>query len=83
MESVDSEYYNSLKWILEVNKRNYIQCFTNYIFFLLNTKNDPAELDLRFAVDEDQFGKTKNHELKPGGSEIVNIDKFLYNYQLI
>lgn len=40
----DSEYYNSLKWILE---------------------NDPTELDLRFCIDEDNFGqvnKTKtNH----------------------
>uniref|UniRef100_A0A8D2LUW1 E3 ubiquitin-protein ligase n=1 Tax=Varanus komodoensis TaxID=61221 RepID=A0A8D2LUW1_VARKO len=36
MESVDSEYYSSLKWILE---------------------NDPAELDLRFSVDEELFGQ--------------------------
>uniref|UniRef100_A0A8C3CNE7 HECT-type E3 ubiquitin transferase n=1 Tax=Cairina moschata TaxID=8855 RepID=A0A8C3CNE7_CAIMO len=36
MESVDSEYYNSLRWILE---------------------NDPAELDLRFIVDEELFGQ--------------------------
>lgn len=36
MESVDSEYYNSLVWIVE---------------------NDPTELDLRFAVDEECFGK--------------------------
>uniref|UniRef100_A0A672I0P9 HECT-type E3 ubiquitin transferase n=1 Tax=Salarias fasciatus TaxID=181472 RepID=A0A672I0P9_SALFA len=36
MESVDSEYYNSLKWILE---------------------NDPTELDLRFCIDEDNFGQ--------------------------
>lgn len=32
----DSEYYNSLKWILE---------------------NDPTELDLRFCIDEDNFGQ--------------------------
>uniref|UniRef100_A0A8C4VAF0 E3 ubiquitin-protein ligase n=1 Tax=Falco tinnunculus TaxID=100819 RepID=A0A8C4VAF0_FALTI len=38
MESVDSEYYNSLRWILE---------------------NDPAELDLRFIVDEELFGQVK------------------------
>uniref|UniRef100_A0A8C0H5F5 E3 ubiquitin-protein ligase NEDD4 n=1 Tax=Chelonoidis abingdonii TaxID=106734 RepID=A0A8C0H5F5_CHEAB len=50
MESVDSEYYNSLRWILE---------------------NDPAELDLRFIVDEELFGQTHQHELKSGGSEIV------------
>uniref|UniRef100_A0A8B9RGM2 E3 ubiquitin-protein ligase n=1 Tax=Astyanax mexicanus TaxID=7994 RepID=A0A8B9RGM2_ASTMX len=36
MESVDSEYYNSLKWILE---------------------NDPMDLDLRFCIDEDNFGQ--------------------------
>uniref|UniRef100_A0A674F1A1 HECT-type E3 ubiquitin transferase n=1 Tax=Salmo trutta TaxID=8032 RepID=A0A674F1A1_SALTR len=50
MESVDSEYFNSLKWILE---------------------NDPIDLDLRFTIDEELFGQTHQHELKPGGSEIV------------
>ncbi|XP_040198668.1 E3 ubiquitin-protein ligase NEDD4 isoform X2 [Rana temporaria] len=50
MESVDSEYYNSLQWILE---------------------NDPTELDLRFTVDEELFGQTRQHDLKPSGSEIV------------
>ncbi|XP_048887444.1 E3 ubiquitin-protein ligase NEDD4a isoform X2 [Brienomyrus brachyistius] len=50
MESVDSEYFNSLKWILE---------------------NDPTELDLRFTIDEDLFGQTHQHELKPGGADIV------------
>ncbi|KAK7913079.1 hypothetical protein WMY93_013290 [Mugilogobius chulae] len=28
-------------------------------------------LDLRFTVDEELFGQTHQHELKPGGSEIV------------
>ncbi|XP_037545627.1 E3 ubiquitin-protein ligase NEDD4a isoform X2 [Nematolebias whitei] len=50
MESVDSEYFNSLKWILE---------------------NDPEVLDLMFTIDEELFGETHQHELKPGGSEIV------------
>ncbi|XP_078105464.1 E3 ubiquitin-protein ligase NEDD4 isoform X3 [Sander vitreus] len=50
MESVDSEYFNSLKWILE---------------------NDPKDLDLRFTIDEELFGQTHQHELKPGGAEIV------------
>uniref|UniRef100_A0A8D0AFB3 HECT-type E3 ubiquitin transferase n=1 Tax=Sander lucioperca TaxID=283035 RepID=A0A8D0AFB3_SANLU len=50
MESVDSEYFNSLKWILE---------------------NDPKDLDLRFTIDEELFGQTRQHELKPGGAEIV------------
>nr|XP_020462773.1 E3 ubiquitin-protein ligase NEDD4 isoform X2 [Monopterus albus] len=50
MESVDSEYFNSLMWILE---------------------NDPTDLDLRFAVDEELFGQTHQHDLKPGGSEII------------
>lgn len=54
MESVDSEYYNSLQWILV---------------------NDPAELDLRFTVDEELFGQTRHHDLKPGGSEIVVTNK--------
>ncbi|XP_072004261.1 E3 ubiquitin-protein ligase NEDD4 isoform X2 [Engystomops pustulosus] len=54
MESVDSEYYNSLQWILE---------------------NDPAELDLRFTVDEELFGQTHQHDLKPGGSDIVVTNK--------
>ncbi|XP_069602149.1 E3 ubiquitin-protein ligase NEDD4-like isoform X3 [Ranitomeya imitator] len=50
MESVDSEYYNSLKWILE---------------------NDPTELDLRFCIDEENFGQTYQVDLKPNGSEMV------------
>ncbi|XP_061589649.1 E3 ubiquitin-protein ligase NEDD4-like isoform X2 [Cololabis saira] len=50
MESVDSEYYNSLKWILE---------------------NDPTELDLRFCIDEDNFGQTYQVDLKPRGSDMV------------
>ncbi|XP_047219264.1 E3 ubiquitin-protein ligase NEDD4a isoform X2 [Girardinichthys multiradiatus] len=50
MESVDSEYFNSLKWILE---------------------NDPEDLDLSFAIDEELFGETHQHDLKPNGSEIV------------
>uniref|UniRef100_A0A4W3GGE2 E3 ubiquitin-protein ligase n=1 Tax=Callorhinchus milii TaxID=7868 RepID=A0A4W3GGE2_CALMI len=54
MESVDSEYYNSLMWILE---------------------NDPTDLDLRFTVDEELFGQTQQHELKPGGSEILITNK--------
>ncbi|KAJ8340452.1 hypothetical protein SKAU_G00350850 [Synaphobranchus kaupii] len=53
MESVDSEYFNSLKWILE---------------------NDPTDLDLRFTIDEELFGQTHQHELKPGGADIVVTD---------
>ncbi|UYV68273.1 NEDD4 [Cordylochernes scorpioides] len=49
MESVDSEYYNSLLWIME---------------------NDPAELDLRFSVDEELLGQMQQTELKPGGANI-------------
>nr|XP_057944449.1 E3 ubiquitin-protein ligase NEDD4-like isoform X2 [Doryrhamphus excisus] len=50
MESVDSEYFNSLQWILE---------------------NDPTDLDLMFTIDEELFGQTHQHELKPNGAEIV------------
>uniref|UniRef100_A0A671RFJ5 E3 ubiquitin-protein ligase n=1 Tax=Sinocyclocheilus anshuiensis TaxID=1608454 RepID=A0A671RFJ5_9TELE len=50
MESVDNEYFNSLRWILE---------------------NDPTDLDLRFTIDEELFGQTHQHELKPGGADIV------------
>ncbi|KAK4018425.1 hypothetical protein OUZ56_000480 [Daphnia magna] len=49
MESVDTEYFNSLVWIKE---------------------NDPSELDLNFAVDEESFGKTIQRELKPNGTNI-------------
>ncbi|XP_010217603.1 PREDICTED: E3 ubiquitin-protein ligase NEDD4 isoform X1 [Tinamus guttatus] len=59
MESVDSEYYNSLRWILE---------------------NDPAELDLRFIVDEELFGQTHQHELKSGGSDVVVTNKNKRDY---
>lgn len=47
MESVDSEYYNSLLWIKE---------------------NDPSELELTFSLDEETFGHTSHHELKPNGA---------------
>ncbi|XP_072353453.1 E3 ubiquitin-protein ligase NEDD4-like isoform X5 [Scyliorhinus torazame] len=50
MESVDGEYFNSLKWILE---------------------NDPTELDLRFCIDEENFGQTYQVDLKPNGSDMV------------
>ncbi|XP_053614991.1 E3 ubiquitin-protein ligase NEDD4 isoform X5 [Plodia interpunctella] len=33
-------------------------------------ENDPSELDLTFSVDEEQFGKTIQRELKPGGANI-------------
>ncbi|XP_052743647.1 E3 ubiquitin-protein ligase NEDD4 isoform X5 [Bicyclus anynana] len=33
-------------------------------------ENDPSELYLTFAVDEEQFGKTIQRELKPGGANI-------------
>lgn len=33
--------------------------------------NDPSELDLRFAVDEEVFGTTQSRELKPNGGEIL------------
>lgn len=49
MESVDTEYFNSLMWIKE---------------------NDPAELELTFQVDEEQFGKTITRELKEDGAKI-------------
>jgi len=49
MESVDAEYYKSLKWIME---------------------NDPAELDLRFSIDEDSFGQMQERDLKEGGTNI-------------
>ncbi|XP_037088392.1 E3 ubiquitin-protein ligase Nedd-4-like isoform X1 [Pollicipes pollicipes] len=49
MESVDSEYYNSLMWIKD---------------------NDPADLELTFAVDEENFGKKNERELKPNGANI-------------
>ncbi|XP_056135410.1 E3 ubiquitin-protein ligase NEDD4-like [Lampris incognitus] len=54
MESVDSEYFNSLMWILE---------------------NDPTDLDLRFTIDEELFGQTHQHELTPGGMDIVVTDE--------
>uniref|UniRef100_UPI00398F71DC E3 ubiquitin-protein ligase NEDD4-like isoform X6 n=1 Tax=Pristiophorus japonicus TaxID=55135 RepID=UPI00398F71DC len=50
MESVDGEYFNSLRWILE---------------------NDPTELDLRFCIDEENFGQTYQVDLKPNGSDMV------------
>ncbi|XP_067840029.1 E3 ubiquitin-protein ligase NEDD4-like isoform X5 [Heptranchias perlo] len=50
MESVDGEYFNSLRWILE---------------------NDPTELDLRFCIDEENFGQTYQVDLKASGSEMV------------
>lgn len=33
-------------------------------------ENDPSGLDLTFSVDEESFGHTSVHELKPGGANI-------------
>ncbi|BFZ02488.1 hypothetical protein BsWGS_05528 [Bradybaena similaris] len=59
MESVDSEYYNSLIWIQE---------------------NDPADLEMTFSVEEDQFGEIKTKDLKPNGRNIpvTNENKMEY-----
>ncbi|KAK3750287.1 hypothetical protein RRG08_015779 [Elysia crispata] len=59
MESVDSEYYNSLIWIQE---------------------NDPADLEMTFSVEEDQFGEIKEKDLKPNGRNIpvTNENKMEY-----
>uniref|UniRef100_A0A3B5RB63 HECT-type E3 ubiquitin transferase n=1 Tax=Xiphophorus maculatus TaxID=8083 RepID=A0A3B5RB63_XIPMA len=64
MESVDSEYFNSLKWILD---------------------NDPEDLDLRFTIDEELFGElqTRQHDLKPDGSEIVVTNQNKREYILV
>ena len=59
MESVDSEYFNSLVWIKE---------------------NDPLELDLNFAVDEESFGKTFQIELKPNGTNIPVTNENKHEY---
>ncbi|RZF35830.1 hypothetical protein LSTR_LSTR008936 [Laodelphax striatellus] len=53
MESVDSEYYNSLLWIKE---------------------NNPSELELTFALDEDSLGRTSQRDLKPDGANIQVTD---------
>ncbi|CAB1318199.1 unnamed protein product, partial [Coregonus sp. 'balchen'] len=34
-------------------------------------ENDPTELDLRFCIDEDNFGQTYQVYLKPSGSDMV------------
>lgn len=59
MESVDTEYYNSLRWIME---------------------NDPTELELRFAVDEDLFGQMQHRDLKKDGSNIIVTTKNRVEY---
>lgn len=64
MESVDMEYYNSLRWIMD---------------------NNPEELDLYFAVDEDCLGQIEQRELLPGGSNIpvTNANKNEYISKVI
>jgi len=59
MESVDTEYFNSLMWIKD---------------------NDPSELDLNFAVDEESFGKTIQRELKPNGTNIPVTNENKHDY---
>jgi len=44
---------------------------TEYYKSLLWMKeNDPAELELTFQIDEENFGKMEQRELKPGGAQI-------------
>ena len=42
---------------------------------------DPADLDLTFSVDEEQFGTTTSHDLMEGGANIpvtnANKDKYI------
>lgn len=81
MESVDSEYYRSLKWILEVCLLLFFVRLTgDLITSLAQTQNDPRELDLRFSIDMEALGKIEQHELKPGGSniEVTNQNKLEY-----
>ncbi|XP_059155940.1 E3 ubiquitin-protein ligase NEDD4-like isoform X2 [Physella acuta] len=59
MESVDSEYYNSLIWIQD---------------------NDPAELEMFFSVEEDQFGEIKEKDLKPNGRNIPVTNENKHEY---
>ncbi|XP_075981805.1 E3 ubiquitin-protein ligase Nedd4 isoform X2 [Anticarsia gemmatalis] len=44
-------------------------------------ENDPSELYLTFSVDEEQFGKTIQRELKPGGANVsvddTNKDEYI------
>lgn len=44
-------------------------------------ENDPSDLGLTFSVDEDSFGHTSMHELKPGGVDIpldnTNKDEYI------
>uniref|UniRef100_A0A3Q3BZN2 E3 ubiquitin-protein ligase n=1 Tax=Haplochromis burtoni TaxID=8153 RepID=A0A3Q3BZN2_HAPBU len=45
-------------------------------------ENDPTDLDMRFTIDEELFGQTHQHDLKPDGSEIVvtneNKDEYIH-----
>ena len=42
---------------------------------------DPADLDLTFSVDEEQFGQTTSHDLMDGGADVAvtnaNKDKYI------
>lgn len=51
LELVDSEFFNSLQWILDNNI-------------------DECSLGLTFSVDHEEFGETREYELKPGGKSI-------------
>eukprot|EP00047_Mylnosiga_fluctuans_P011248 m.20207 g.20207 ORF g.20207 m.20207 type:complete len:987 (-) comp3512_c0_seq1:74-3034(-) len=51
LELIDSEYYNSLQWILDNNI-------------------EEACLGLTFSVDAEEFGDTREYELKAGGKDI-------------
>lgn len=50
-------------------------------------ENDPSELYLTFAVDEEQLGQTLQRELKPGGANIPidndNKDEYIKLVQLL
>lgn len=50
-------------------------------------ENDPSDLDLTFSVDEESFGHTSVHELKPGGANIPldnsNKDEYIkYSHEI-
>lgn len=84
LESIDTEFYNSLIWIrfvvhfLCVSLIFYgffcsYRIHYNILFFFSSRDNNIEEcnLEMYFCVDMELLGKVTSHELKSGGSNIL------------
>lgn len=83
LESIDTEFYNSLIWIRFVDYfcmcgmlygflcLHRIYCAFFFLFSFRDNNIEECNLEMYFCVDMELLGKVTSHELKSGGSNIL------------